>query len=515
MKNIFYLIILVIFSLFVNQHVANRGAFPIDSFLIFDAGYNIISGHHPFKDYWLITGPFLDYVQAFFFLIFGVNWTSYVLHASAVNVLLAVFSFYFFVNIGLKNYYAFVYSLGTSLLAYPSIGSPFIDHHAVIFCILACYSISLGFLYNKNIFWILTPIFIIFSFFSKQIPSSYLTILFVIFICFFFMKKQNKQNLLYLTLGSLVSFFLIFIVFVINEIPFKNFLTQYIFYPLSLGEQRMGNLNIDFDNLIAQFKFIYLVSIPLIIGTYFLKQSKQKKLLHSEEFSNSLIFLISLAILIYCQLLTKNQVLIFFLIPIAAAYSHAYIEKYFNKKYIIYFILLIFIFSTAKYHIRFNVNKKFIDLAKADFNLSVEATTLDKRLHGIKWITPHYISNPSKEISLLIETKNILNGVKDRKIIVTDYQFFSSLLDNQFVSPNKWYDGLSVPNKNNKYYYEFKDFFITKLKLNDIKYIYFIGQNKHTMYFFNELIQKNECILSQRINELLVEFDINKCEKIL
>ena len=116
---------------------------------------------------------------------------------------------------------------------------------------------------------------------------------------------------------------------------------------------------------------------------------------------------------------------------------------------------------------------------------------------------------------MLIETKNILNGVKDRKIIVTDYQFFSSLLDNQFVSPNKWYDGLSVPNKNNKYYYEFKDFFITKLKLNDIKYIYFIGQNKHTMYFFNELIQKNECILSQRINELLVEFDINKCEKIL
>ena len=515
MINKIYFIVLAVFSVLINQYFANKGIFPIDSFLIFDAGNNILYGNHPFKDYWVITGPLLDYFQSLFFLIFGVNWFGYVFHASLLNMALTLFSFYFFLNIGLNNFYAFIYALGISILAYPSIGTPFIDHHAVIFSIMALYSLSLGVLTKKNIFWFLIPIFLIFSFFSKQIPSSYLTILFVIFICFFFMKKQNKQNLLYLTLGSLVSFFLIIIVFVINEIPFKNFLTQYIFYPLSLGEQRMGNLNIDFDNLIAQFKFIYLVSIPLIIGTYFLKQSKQKKLLHSEEFSNSLIFLISLAILIYCQLLTKNQVLIFFLIPIAAAYSHAYIEKYFNKKYIIYFILLIFIFSTAKYHIRFNVNKKFIDLAKADFNLSVEATTLDKRLHGIKWITPHYISNPSKEISLLIETKNILNGVKDRKIIVTDYQFFSSLLDNQFVSPNKWYDGLSVPNKNNKYYYEFKDFFITKLKLNDIKYIYFIGQNKHTMYFFNELIQKNECILSQRINELLVEFDINKCEKIL
>jgi len=513
--NKIYFIILAVFSVLINQYFANKGIFPIDSFLIFDSGNNILSGNHPFKDYWLITGPLLDYFQSLFFLIFGVNWFGYVFHASLLNMALTLFSFYFFLNIGLNNFYSFIYALGISILAYPSMGTPFIDHHAVIFSIMALYSLSLGVLTKKNIFWFLIPIFLIFSFFSKQIPSSYLTILFAIFICFFFMKKQNKQNLLYLTLGSLVSFFLIIIVFVINEIPFKNFLTQYVFYPLSLGEQRMSNLNIDFDNLIAQFKFIYLVSIPLIIGTYFLKESKQKKLLYYEEFSNSLIFLISLAILIYCQLLTKNQVLIFFLIPIAAAYSHVYTEKYFNKKYIIYFILLIFIFSTAKYHIRFNVNKKFIDLAKADFNLSVEAATLDKRLHGIKWITPHYISNPSKEISLLIETKNILNGVKDRKIIVTDYQFFSSLLDNQFVSPNKWYDDLSVPNKNNKYYYEFKDFFINKLKLNDIKYIYFIGQNKHTMYFFNELIQKNECILSQRINELLVEFDINKCGQIL
>ena len=90
--------------------------FPIDSFLIFDSAYNIISGNHPFKDYWLITGPFLDYIQAFLFLILGVNWTSYVLHASIINVLITIFSFYFFLNIGLKKYYAFIYSLGDGIL---------------------------------------------------------------------------------------------------------------------------------------------------------------------------------------------------------------------------------------------------------------------------------------------------------------------------------------------------------------------------------------------------------------
>ena len=142
MKNIIYLIILSVFSIFINQYVASRGVFPIDSFLIFDSAYNINSGNHPFKDYWLITGPFLDYIQSLLFLIFGISWTSYVFHASLLNMILTLFSFYLFLNIGLKNFYAFIYSLGIAILAYPSIGAPFIDHHSVIFCVMACFSVS-------------------------------------------------------------------------------------------------------------------------------------------------------------------------------------------------------------------------------------------------------------------------------------------------------------------------------------------------------------------------------------
>ena len=175
-----YIIILAVFSICINQYYANKGVFPIDSFLIFDAAYNIISGNHPFKDYWTITGPFLDYIQSFFFIIFGISWTSYVLHASALNMALTLFSFYFFLNIGLKNYYAFIYALGVSVLAYPSIGTPFIDHHSIIFSVMALYSLSLGIIMQKNLFWFLTPLFLIFSFFSKQIPSPYLLILFTV-----------------------------------------------------------------------------------------------------------------------------------------------------------------------------------------------------------------------------------------------------------------------------------------------------------------------------------------------
>ena len=513
-KNIkIYIIILAIFSFFINQYIANRGAFPIDSFLIFDPAFNIISGHHPFKDYWLITGPFVDYIQSFFFIVFGINWTSYVLHASVLNMILAIFSFYFFLNIGLKNYYAFIYSLGVAILAYPSIGTPFIDHHAVILCIMAVFSISLGILLKKNFFWILVPIFLIFSFFSKQIPSPYFVVLFIVatFIYFFLIKNIYKNILINLFIGSFISCFIIFSVFFINEIPIKNFLIQYIYYPLSLGDERISGLNIDFKNLISQFKFIYITLIPLIIGTCFLIQIKEKKLNQKEELITSLLFLGSIGILIYCQLITKNQVLIFFLIPISAAYSHAYVSKYFNNKYLIYFILIIFIFTTVKYHIRFNENRKFIELVNADFSLAENAAQLDKRLSGLRWITPHYPNQPMNEINILIDTKNILSKIDAEKIIVTNYNFFNSLLNNQFASPNKWYDELSIPNKINKYYNVHKNFFLDKINKNKIKHIFFIGKKNET-FFFQEMLKENECIVQKQLNELLLEFNISKCE---
>ena len=178
-NKLFIFFTLLVFSFLINQHYGNRGIFPIDSFLIFDAANNILLGNHPFKDYWSITGPFLDYIQSVFFLLFGVNWFSYVLHASLLNVLLALYSFYFFTKIGLNNLYAFIYSMGVSILAYPPIGTPFIDTHSIIFCVLSLYSFSLAILLKKNFFWFLTPIFLIFSFFSKQIPSPYLTLVFI------------------------------------------------------------------------------------------------------------------------------------------------------------------------------------------------------------------------------------------------------------------------------------------------------------------------------------------------
>ena len=134
-KRNYYIFILIISSFFFTFYYGFIGIFPIDSFLIYDAGYKLLNGYHPFRDYWSITGPILDYIQFIFFKLFGINWFSYVLHAAVLNLFITLTFFYFFLNLGIKSSYSFLYSISASILAYPSVGTPFMDHHAVIFSI--------------------------------------------------------------------------------------------------------------------------------------------------------------------------------------------------------------------------------------------------------------------------------------------------------------------------------------------------------------------------------------------
>ena len=89
-------IILFLFSIIFNQYYGYIGILPIDSFLIFNSGYDLMNGYYPFKDYWTIKEPFIDLLQAIFFKIFGVSWFSYVLHASIFNCIITICTFFLF-----------------------------------------------------------------------------------------------------------------------------------------------------------------------------------------------------------------------------------------------------------------------------------------------------------------------------------------------------------------------------------------------------------------------------------
>ena len=89
-------IVIFFFALLFNQFSGNRGIFPIDSFSYFDIGYRVLNGDLPFRDYWVVSGPLIDLLQAFFFLVFGTNWQTYLLNASILNGVVAVLTYKLF-----------------------------------------------------------------------------------------------------------------------------------------------------------------------------------------------------------------------------------------------------------------------------------------------------------------------------------------------------------------------------------------------------------------------------------
>ena len=68
----------------------------MDNTVLYNGGYRVMNGYVPFNDYWLVTGPLLDYLNALFFKIFGVSWKSFIIHSSLINLILALSSYFYF-----------------------------------------------------------------------------------------------------------------------------------------------------------------------------------------------------------------------------------------------------------------------------------------------------------------------------------------------------------------------------------------------------------------------------------
>tara|TARA_B100001123_G_scaffold133061_1_gene154192 strand:+ start:1044 stop:2612 length:1569 start_codon:yes stop_codon:yes gene_type:complete len=517
-KNIFVInikekiliLLLILFSLLINQYYGNKGVFPIDSFSHFDTGFRILLGEYPFKDYWVISGPFVDYLQSIFFYLFGVNWQAYVLHASVINILVALATFFVLRNFNLNIYFSFFYSLSLAVLAYPSSGTPFVDHHSAFFSLMSMYLLILGIKSENKFYWILLPIFFGFAFFSKQVPSSYI-ILFSIFILLIYSTATRKIYWIkHSLLGSIIFILILFIVGNLNAISFSSFLNQYILYPQTLGDERYDLLNIDFKNTIFHFKYIYL-GIAIFFYINFKKIISDKNYIKNNNFYYFLIIFFLMISMILHQLLTRNQTFIFFLIPILIGFSHISLKQSkMNSNILIPLLILLCLFTTAKYHFRFNEERKFHELNYVDFDLSVKGSQIDKKFLGLNWISPEYKNNPKEEIASILNIKSYLEKDNRKKMLITNYSFFSGILNKNFYSPIRWFveNGVSHPLSDNQYFSEYRNFFIKIIKENKIEVIYTI---KPVHASFLEEILGEKCIRTSNVSKILDVHTVLNC----
>ncbi len=507
-------VVIFFFAFLFNQFSGNKGIFPIDSFSHFDIGYRLLNNDLPFKDYWVVSGPFIDLLQALIFWSFNTSWQTYLLNASILNGVVTVITYKLFISLKLNKKFSFFYSICFTVLAYPISGTPFVDLHSTYLSIISIYLLIFS-IKNKNLLcWFFVPIVLGFAFLSKQVPAAYLSfsIILIIIYDFVFNDKKYYLKVFLVLLTSTISFLaLFFIIFYLKDISIINFIDQYINYPREIGKNRYSELNYNFRDIASNFKFINILVLLLIIINIF-KFLDNKRIYKENSFKIFLIFLLVFLSLIQHQILTKNQEFIFFLIPLFSALIHIELNilNFRYKKYMIYLILIFCLLISFKYYGRFNLEKKFHELNNVDFKNAVSASVLDEKFKGLNWITPKKKekNEVENEIKNIKEILDILKKDTQKKMLFTNYSFFSVLLDETSNTPSRWFPGddSAFPTKESKFYNNYREFLFKQIRIKEIKNIYVLYDvNEKNLLDYIPL----ECFEKNKIHEGLIRFKIN------
>ena len=521
---ILLLVLLSFFSFSINYYYGNIGVFPIDTFAFFDTAYNILLDRHPFKDVWITTGPLVDYIQAAFFLIFGLKWSSLVIHASLINLLVSVLFYLILIKHGLNAFLSFFYSISLSILCYTIAGTPFAYIHSYAISLVSILIFTLAVKNKSNLLWFFLPFSMLVSFLCMQTPSAYINFILIFFSLVYFFINFDLKNIFYFIFGSIVILFFFTLFLFLFEIPFINFIQQYLLFPLSIGENRitgndMAHITLadkfTVRNVFGHFKFINFFLIVIISLTLLNYSKKFKNYLSKEEIIINFTLFFSGIAFIFHQLITSNQTFIFSLIPFLAGFSHVILRKYFSENKILNLLIIFLVFfSTVKYHSVYNMKRKFMDLQNVDLNNSVKGDLLDIKFENLRWITPSFPFNPEKEISLLKEIIEVLKNDKRNKMVITEYQMFSIILEQNLNIPNRWYthDNNSYPLENHKYYKFYKKHFAGLITKNNIEVIYITGFVTGDSKIKNfQIYMDDTCFIEEEINEISTMYELRKC----
>lgn len=514
-KNFYIYTILAIISFSFNFYIASIGVYPVDTFFHYDTGYRILLGDNPVKDYWIVHGFIVDYLQAFFFKIFGNSWYSYILHSSIFNSLITLSTFLIFRLLKINFLLSCLFSISFAILAYPVSGTPFVDLHSSFFSLLGIYLSIIAILKNKNIFWFFTAILLCLAFFSKQVPAGYTIILLTTLNIYLAIKKKNFKVFSYYVSGAL--FFLIFLLAFLasNEISIYKFVLQIFLFPESIGISRYDTYVLTFKNVILDFKFIHLIFLLIFVLNYFIFK-KDKEYFKSKNFEILLIILIFYSTTIFHQIYTKNQIYIFFLIPFLSGFSIYYNNQALInfKKIISVFVITLCLFTTVKYNKRFNIERKFHELNKTNLTDYISGEIIHKNFKGLKWISP-YFSDPMEEVDLIKNFLSILENDKNEKMVISQYNFFSSLLNKRLYSPSRTYDLISYPRKDTKYFEVYQRYLIKIIKYNKIKSIYIF--EPHSKYNINLKIYDyipDTCFDKNSLSKHFLILKVKRCQEL-
>ena len=509
---------LILFSFFISYYYGFKGIIPLDDFVNLNSGYRFYTGDLPFRDYYEVTGPVLSILQVFFFKIFGLSWKTFVFNSAIINCLTSLIIFFYFLHISENKNLSFIIAILFSILFYPNNGVPGVDHHAWSLALISLFLFYLGLETNKFVYIFFSLLALFFSFFIKQVPSSYTLILMALLYISQFYKEKKIIHFFKIILTILFIFTSIVLLMKVNEIDLNLVFQQYFLMLINFGGDRVDkiNLNLIKEN-ISQIYFLVLLIIPTLILLF------GKKQISFNEKKNFLIIFFLILISIFYEIHTNNQAITFALIPIICGliylvqnkvkkdnflnYTYKilivlcvlktiqyeiflifpitifliicffYFKKIKNYSINLNFLLVIYLLLSSFHYFETNVNsRKYKDVSYEKNVISFDGSKIDKFFLNLNW---ELNSEASEEVFIkkIRSTISFLEKIDGNYILITDFQFYNLILNNKDFSPVKyWATEISYPSKKNELRKNFEEFFLKKILKNNIEYI-IVDQN--------------------------------------
>ena len=156
-----------------------------------------------------------------------------------------------------------------------------------------------------------------------------------------------------------------------------------------------------------------------------------------------------------------------------------------------------------------------LDLENINLSNYFKTEKIDPKLQGLKWVSRKYSSNQQAEINKLLIFKKILKNENKKIMFISNYQFFSSILNKPLHSPNRWYGTpVAHPSELNQFYEEYLLFNYDVIIKNKIEVIYIdLSLGKYQLDLFNKIFKKLPvgCVKSNKIEKVLYKFDLSSC----
>ncbi len=342
-----------------------------------------------------------------------------------------------------------------------------------------------------------------------QTPTVYILFILLILLIFHFTKNKEFKSLKFFLLGGISSIIFLFLFLNLTQTPIINFIYQYILFPITIGEGRITSKEIAYISLLDQlnlkrlfgeFKFIHLLLLPLIFLSLRIKKYKNVNI-------NYLNFIIIFSVLAFFfnQLITANQIYIFSLIPVLAAVLHINLNILKINPKIFYLLIFIVLFSTIKFHFRFNIDRKFHDLENIDKSKAIKGNEINSNFKNLRWISK--FDDPKNELKVIKQAIKVISEDKREMILITHYQFMSTFMDKSLNILNRWYlwDNNTHPTENHKYFEFYKSLVNKNVKKNEVKVIYLLGQENEIKFeniknYFTETCFESKTIIQNRFS---------------